>query len=200
MAISPTKICNYALVILGEKRIAALTQDSETARTCNEIYEQIRDEVLADGPEKGWKFARARKTVSVSSDTPEFEFAYQFAVPSDPPCLQIVSVQVDGTELTDWQKEGDYILTNEEDTSVDVIYIKQVTDEAKFPPHFVKYFAATLAVELSYKITQNSAMGERLLTRLERAIRPRAIAKDAKESYVEEENDDWIAVGHTRDK
>lgn len=196
MVISSTKICNLALIELGQKRITDITEDSDTARYCNEIYEQERNEALTDGPEKGWKFARHRESVAIDATAPEFEFDYRFAVPSDPPCLQVVSVQVGGVEVIDWIREEDYILTNEEDAEVDITYIKEVTDEAKFPTHFVKYLAAKMAVKLAYRVAQNVALGERLEEKLEKRIRPRAIAKDNLEIYVEDENHDWIDTGH----
>lgn len=191
-----TTISNLTLAKLGQKRITSITEDSETARSCNAIYEQTRDEALADCPEGGWRFALHRATIAASDTEPEFGYDYQFEIPQSPKCIQVVSVQVDGTEITDWIVEGNYILTNLEDEEIDVLYVKQATDEGRYPPYFARYIAMMMAADLAYKITQNSALAERIQLELEKKTRPRAFAANNREIYVEEENNDWQETGH----
>ena len=56
--ISDTIICNYALTILGAKRINSLTEDVKNARECNAIYELVRNSVFTDHP--SWKGGRIK--------------------------------------------------------------------------------------------------------------------------------------------
>lgn len=191
---SKTSICNLALIRLGEKTITDVTDDSNTARLCNYIYDQVLDEVLASGPEKGWKFARGRVSVTVSATEPAFEFEYQYQIPTN--VLRVYSVQVGEEELTDWVREGEYILTDEEDEEVDVKYIQRITDAAKFPPYFVKVLYMNIAIELAYNLIQSATAAERLELELREKILPKAMGLDEQEKYVEEESSSWIDEGH----
>lgn len=124
------------------------------------------------------------------------EFAYRFARPTS---IRVTSVQVGGMELTDWKRKGSYILTNLEDTEVDMGYIAAVADltVTNFPPHFVNAFRVKLASDLAYDLTQNSALGDRLLNEYETILLPRAIGLDNREKYVKESSNSWVAAGHT---
>jgi len=119
-----------------------------------------------------------------------------------PTCTRVTSVKVGGVELTDWVRKGDWILTNQEDTEVDMDYIFSHTsatlDVANFPAHFVNALRLKLAADLAYDLVQNSALGDRLLREYEEIILPRAIGMDNREKYVQEFSDSWIAAGHTR--
>jgi hypothetical protein len=72
MATSETSISNMALIKLGQKTIESMDQDSPTARMCSAVYEETRDELLAAGPEKGWKFTLTRVGVAVDDTEPDF--------------------------------------------------------------------------------------------------------------------------------
>ena len=194
MATSTTSISNMALTKLGEKTIESMDDDSPRARACNAVYEQCRDELLTEGPEKGWKFTLTRVGVAVSDDDPDFEYDYQYEIPND--CLRIVSVSADGVEYADWKREGDYILTNEVDDEIDLLYIKKITDTGKFPPHFAKALYTKMAITLCYRIKEASRHYERLMFEYEQRVLPKAIAMDEKEKYVEEEDDSWSTEGH----
>ncbi len=125
------------------------------------------------------------------------EFAYRFARPTS---TRVTSVKVGGVELTDWKRKGSWIVTNLEDTEVDMDYILAHGDVtiANFPAHFVNALRQKLAADLAYDLVQNSALGERLLQEYETIILPRAIGMDNREIYVQEYSDAFVAAGHTR--
>ena len=127
------------------------------------------------------------------------EFAYRFARPT---CTRVTSVKVGGVELKDWVRKGSWILTNQEDTEVDMDYIlghaAATVLVATFPAHFVNALRLKLAADLAYDLVQNSALGERLLAEYENIVLPRAIGLDNREKYVQEKSSAWVAAGHTR--
>ena len=125
------------------------------------------------------------------------EFAYRFARPTS---IRVTEVLVGGIKLTDWKRKGEWIVTNQEDTEVDMDYIAAVADltVTNFPPHFVNAFRLKLASDLAYDLVQNSALGDRLLQEYETIVLPRAIGIDNREMYVQEFSDSWTAAGHTR--
>jgi len=57
MAIDDKDICNIALTTLGASTITDLTDDNERARKFNEVYSDIRDDLLYSHP---WNFATKR--------------------------------------------------------------------------------------------------------------------------------------------
>lgn len=58
MAITETIICNQALQRMGQSLIDSIDGASANEKKCANLFDQIRDETLVDGPEKGWKFAK----------------------------------------------------------------------------------------------------------------------------------------------
>ena len=83
-------ICSNALRRLGDDPITSLTDDTERARLCNAFYVPARDLVLRSHP---WNFAVTRATLAQLSDTPAYEYSYQYALPNDPYCLRVLSME-----------------------------------------------------------------------------------------------------------
>ncbi len=123
-----------------------------------------------------------------------FQYAYRYAVPTN---LRLVSVQVGGAELRDWIREGDFILTNLEDTCVDMRYVISIIDTTKFPPYFTKVLYLSCARELAYSIIQSATFQERLINEIEVVELPRAISRDEQEQYVKESSSSWVDAGRT---
>ncbi len=67
MATTKIKIWNLALLRLGEALLGATTDDTNTARVCDAIFDQVLEETLAAGPEFGWRFAARRGSVDVNN-------------------------------------------------------------------------------------------------------------------------------------
>ena len=124
------------------------------------------------------------------------KYGYRYAYPT---CTKVTSVNVGGIELTDWVRRGQWILTNLEDTEVDIDYIHDASalTIANFPPHFVDVVWRLLAVHLAYSLVQSRVFGEQLKIELETIHLPRAIAMDARVEYVKEESHSWTAIGRT---
>ncbi len=122
------------------------------------------------------------------------EYLYRFARPTS---TRVTGVRVGGVELTDWIREGEWILTSGEDTAVDMMYIKALADltVTNFPPHYVNILWRNLAIHLTYDLVQNSSMQQQLITELEQVYLPRAIGMDNRAQYVQESTDSWADIG-----
>ena len=123
-------------------------------------------------------------------------FAYRYARPT---ATRITAVKVGGAELSDWVREGDFILTNQEDTEVDMNYIQDasVLTITNFPPHFVDVLWRRLSACLAYDLVQNLQLSNTKLQSLERIYLPRAIGMDNREQFVQESTNSWVTAGHT---
>ncbi len=58
MATSETAIANLALQKMGQSLISSIDGTSVNEKKAANIFDQVRDETLIDGPELGWKFSR----------------------------------------------------------------------------------------------------------------------------------------------
>lgn len=137
--ISEIQICNRALLHLGVQPITSFTDNNPVAAACGIVYEDSRDELLREHP---WNFAMTRATLSPEVVTPPFGFSYQFNLPSD--CIRVYRTYY---PYIIYQIEGSKLLTNE--SSISILYIKQITDCNEFDPLFRKALSLKIAVELA---------------------------------------------------
>ncbi len=196
---SQVDIVNKALIKLGiTKTVTTIDEGSTEADLANTLWDMIRDESLQEGPEKGWKFASKRVNLVMESQlAPPVDFrGMRFKLPDD--TLGIRDVMVDGLEITDWQREGEYLVSFQAE-ALDVKYIMQITDWTLFPTHFVKYLAQKLAHAMAFALTQSRAIKDDMLTELLQDVGPDAIGRDAKEQFVQEESSAWIDAGRIAD-
>lgn len=146
---SPTELCNMSLGRLGAKRINDIgnaSDSKEEAIQCRLHYEQTRDALLRS---HWWRFASARATLSADTETPDFEWTYQYPLPTDflrmkKPYEGFLNPQRP-LQYT-YELEGTMLLTDE--TTVEIKYIRKVTDVTKFDPLFIEVLVLTLALKM----------------------------------------------------
>ena len=148
----PTHVCNLALSRICSKRFV-YSGDTETdldanttleAKICNLNYEQTRDSLLRS---HWWRFARKSVVLALDTETPPFEWDYQYILPED--FLRVISVyegNMSNINLYSYAIEGDKLLTNE--TTVSLRYIRKVTDVKEFDPLFTEVLVLRLAWKL----------------------------------------------------
>lgn len=158
---SVASICNIALTKLQVDRILVITEDSEPARACNAVYEQLRDDEMASHP---WNFATVRDSLALLSSTPSFDYSYAYQKPSD--CLRVLYPE---NKQYSYEVSENKILSNE--SSLKIRYIKQITDPNSFSPGFIRVLAARLAYELSFALTGSKTLGTTLYAEYKEARR-----------------------------
>ena len=125
------------------------------------------------------------------------EYAYRFARPTS---LKIISVTVGGQELTDWDVDGSYIMTNLESSAIDCKYIKAIADitVTNIPNDVIQVLWRKIAIHVLYTRSLNQALQDRLTEELETIYLPRAMGINQREQYNQEESSSWVDAGHTR--
>jgi hypothetical protein len=91
-----------------------------------------------------WRFASARATLAQDATDPDFEWDNQFILPND--FLRMKSIyegRFSDENLRTYAIEGKRLLTN--DTTMEIRYIKKVTDVTEFDPLFVELLVLLLA-------------------------------------------------------
>jgi len=192
MAYSNVEICNIALTALGANNIMDLTENTEEARKCNVLFENLRDEMLEGHL---WNFAiRRSDDLALDSTSPKWEFTNRFALPTD--CLRVLKTNFEKpiqsvSRRNDrvWKIEGRYLLTDE--ATVKIQYIALVTNPVEQLRAFQIALAARLEAELAYSILQSASMAESKWKLYEMKLR-NAKALDAQEGTPDEVlADEW---------
>lgn len=160
-------ICSNALRRLGDSPITSLTEDSERARLCNAFYEPSRDAVLRSHT---WNFAITRASLAKLSDAPAFEYANQFALPTDPFCLRVLKMEFEDYEfkIENLAGQGRVLLTDE--GTANIIYIARITDPSLFDSMFVDVLTSKLTVDLAYPITNSTTLQAQMQRIYERKL------------------------------
>lgn len=165
---SEVEICNLALTRIGHVTIASLTESSKAATLCNLHYHPTRKSTLRAHP---WNFAIRRATLALSATTPNHEFTYRHALPTD--CLKVIrtswetSEGVSGAavygfpgvhgyagEPVPYTIEGRYLLCNEDTAKIE--YIADITDTTTFDELFTDVLAQRIAAEICLALTDNA--------------------------------------------
>lgn len=170
---SKVEIINRALDLLGADTIVDPSQDSENARVMNRTYDIVRKALLR---KYNWNCAKTRVQLAPDATAPAFDYSYAFTVPAD--CLRPLF-----PKKSDWKLEGRKILTNE-GTTLNLIYIRDITDENDMDACLTDVFACELAVNVAEKITQSRGKRQEAKEELQRAW------IDARKSNAYENNPD----------
>ena len=124
------------------------------------------------------------------------KLAYRYARPS---VLQVTNVCTGGLSISDWKRKGNWILTNQEDASVAMDYIKAVADltVTEFPQWFNEVVWRKMAIGMCYSRVQSLGFRDRLIQEVEQIYIPRAKGSDLREQFVQEESNSWVTAGHS---
>ena len=183
MASSLLDMVNKALANLGQQPIVNLesTNTTPTAILVQSSVPIITEAILT---EADWNCARKTAKLVKMANVKPMGWKNAFALPTEPPCLQIVQISLDGGEtfidLNDYYNHNagpkealfdvdeKYLLTN-----ADAVSIKYtaLVDHSKFDAGLADAFSARLAAELCYAITASAANAEYLHKVAEKKLR-----------------------------
>lgn len=169
---------NDALLILGERKIAALTEAREPRRALDDAYDKALDYCLEQGY---FNFSmRAVQIASSASVVPAFGYQYAFTKPDDFIRMyrQSANPQLE-PPLLDIVDEPNYWFAN-----CDPLYVKYVSNSTAYgkdlsiwPETFADYAANRLALKTCKRITGKDPTED--LIKAEKKARMDARAKDA---------------------
>lgn len=182
---SKVGIMNRALGLVGDEPITSPTEDSEPARIMNRFYDDSRRAVLRAHP---WNSAVRRISLAKLSASPAWGFDNQFQLPAE--ALRVLQVS---KEKSTFKIEGRRLLSDSD--TVEILYIKDITDPNEFDPLLLDVFAARLASDVAYRLTASrtlaSDLWEMYLAKLREARKIDA-QEGTPEDLVIDPNDDWI--------
>lgn len=144
-------ICNIALIKVGTRTITSLSDNTSEAKACDLLFDPIADSVMTEG---AFTSTIARATLAQTTNTPAFEYTYEYALPNNPYCLRVLGIDEDVVGTYPFVIEGRKILTDLE--TLNIRYVSRVTNTAAWDPMLRQAFETRLAAELAY-----SVMGDR---------------------------------------
>lgn len=160
---SEVDIINSAMNMIGASNIIARDEDSKAARVANQRYDSIRDAVLRAHP---WNCAVTRRSLAPDSETPAFDWDYQFTLPADPYCLRVL--RLDYLDI-EFRVEGRKIVSNE--SSINLIYIARVTDPNEYDTLLQESIAARLAADVSFTLSQSTSLTQNMFNLYESKLK-----------------------------
>lgn len=190
MATSSVEICNSALVKIGATRISSLSDDSKEAKVCNEQYNKLRKKLLLSHL---WNFAIRRVALADTGNTPVYEFSNEFALPSD--VLRVIETNL--LDDQEWVIENNssnqrVLLCNA--TTINIRYIKDVTDTTVFTPTFEESLAYLMAADLAMSIANSRSLSRDMYAAYKAEV-AEARSFDAQENSRQMvEANEWIDV------
>ena len=187
---SEVDICNLALDWLKEVELVQVDPAKTTVEhLLARNYPQVRRAALRAHV---WNFAKKRIKINPAPDLkPEFEYTHAYRFPSD--FIRYVGrYDKDGRKIQEKTAiEGNALLRNGADgVSINVIYIRDITDVSAFDPLFIDYISLRLALKVSRRFgAQNSHM--QTFGAMLRDIKAEATAIDGQE-------DPPVRIQHSR--
>lgn len=158
-------LANMALTMLGQQPINDLTDNNNRANLANTRLADVRDSVLRA---HNWNCAIKRASLATLTDAPTWGFKSAFVLPVD--FVRLVGLE---DELTQYKIEaGNFGGTNSllllTDTStVNILYVYQVTDVSKMDHSLKQAIATRLASEIAMAITGDTGKENFLLQKYE---------------------------------
>ena len=154
---SKVQICNLALSRLGASTITALTDNTTEAKLCSTFFDDLAERVMMQG---SWATTINRATLNKTTNTPSYEYTYEYQLPVDPKCIKVLGVNEDEPGDTEYRIEGDKILTDA--SSLKIRYISKLTDTADYGPALTEAVETLLASYLALPIAGDKGLAEAL--------------------------------------
>jgi hypothetical protein len=148
---SQTSICNRALECLGDAPIVSIDDDTKQAKALRRVYDITRRAFLCDHP---WHFAKKRASLPASALPPVWGFARGFPVPAD--FLRLLAVRNGPDFSMEADATGSQWILSDATAPLDILYLYDVADAGRFPPHAVEALARWLAYDLAEDLTQSN--------------------------------------------
>lgn len=153
MSAADVDLCNEALRLLGEARIATFEEGTDLASTCDALYRTTIQDLIARHP---WRFSLRKLRLAQETAAPDTQWRYAHVIPGECLVLRTIyaSSAVGAPPVMDFDRQDGRVLSNCPDLWADY---QVATDPTAWPPAFralARYaLAADFAVPVSGSMT-----------------------------------------------
>lgn len=162
---SKVQICNLALIRVGASRITSLSDNTETAKLCNTLYDDTAEEVMSRGE---WTSVITRATLNQTTNTPAYGFAFEFQLPTNPRQLKILDINEITTGDVAFRIEGDKLLSDE--STMKIRYMGFLDDTGSYDTYLKRSITLKLSSLLALPLTGSVQLANNLNIEYERSI------------------------------
>ena len=199
---SKVDICNLALTRLATARITSLSDGTVSAKDCNAIYELVAEQVMGLGP---WPSCIRRVELAALASTPEYEYTYEYTLPTNPRCLRIISINESKPGEINYDIENGKLLIDE--STVKIKYIAYLSDSNSYDIYLRQAIVDHLVAELIYTKTGSLSAFQAALSyatqHAQELLSQASIQTNAKDInsdvYIDARNSAWPDEGRLRD-
>lgn len=151
------QVSNLALDMIKVAAVSSIRNPkTEAEKICSRWYDTSRRSVLRAHP---WNFAKDRYQCSRNAIAPVFGYSDKYGLPNDFMRLWFIGTYNEGLIHIDFAIEGKFIvLNNGGAASLNIGYIKDETEVAKWDDLFIRYLAAQMAFNMSYAFSGKSTL------------------------------------------
>jgi hypothetical protein len=148
---SQTSICNRALEKLGESPIVSLSDNLDQAKALKRVYVDSLNALIAEHP---WHFAKKRAALPASATAPAWGFNFAYPVPAD--FVRLLGINDAPNFSLEADPTGSQAILSDAAAPLKILYLYNVSDAGRLPPHFVEAFSSKLALDICEDITQSN--------------------------------------------
>jgi hypothetical protein len=187
---SKVQIANRALQKCGvTQRLGTFEDNSQEGRAIRTCYDILK---AAELQANVWTFAVRRVQLSADTETPAFDYTYQFQLPAD--FLRLAPLRPKIAEAAnDYQIEGRKLLTNSPGP-IPLRIVSKTADEEWFHAMFVEGLAARVAFEICEELTQSSSKKDGLASEYVKFISMAKTQNAIEKGPVQPSVDSWETV------
>lgn len=160
---SKVSICSNALLLLGAKPISSLSQAGDHPTLCSNLYDSVRDDILRLHT---WNCATKRVILAPLTETPDFDWDYQFQLPGD--WLRTIQVGYIDQKMP-YRSEGQRLLANE--TVLPFVYIFRNEVESSWSVNLVHVMELAMAAKMAYPVTKSTSVRDSMRDELGREFK-----------------------------
>lgn len=146
-------IINTGLVLVGDRPLQSLDENSDTSKLVKQIWHQVEQTVLRSAT---FTSATKRGELALLPDVPPFQYQHTYAQPAD--CIRILECY-EGSQYNkylEWRPEGKYILANT--TPLFIRYTFKPTDEGEYDALLCRALSLRLACDIAYQQTEKRTL------------------------------------------
>ncbi|WP_343561724.1 hypothetical protein [Kiloniella sp. b19] len=190
---SKVALCNDALLLLGDKIITDLNENTPQARACKTVYDGALRTLLVSWP---WGCAIRRALLPQSAEQSAFGTSNAYLrLPDDLKLLPLTENGERDGEPVPYSIEGRFVHTTLE-APLRVRYITSLLEPVDMPPALYDCLAALLAVRLSEKLTGSKNKLNSMNAIYQQRMREAVMADSFERSAEEIEVGSWLEARH----
>lgn len=170
LIVSKNEVCNLALSRLKVPPITNIdaTNPTQIESLCALWFDLSRQIVIRSHP---WNFAKKSASINLSTTAPTIQYTDAYGLPNNYLRLRFIGEENLGLVGIDYEIEEDkrLLINNGNGATLDIGYVKDVTNIAKWDALAIKCLSLTVADNIGYGIVGKNVLKDKVIEDLKQA-------------------------------